>query len=515
MLTDSLGSPRSAVSAPWHQGPDAHTSRNNPTSDGGSGNGAHLAVNLGPRRSTAIAAVSAVAVLLLAGYALLEMGSGAASPVVLSADMAEKNWAQNTTVYFAITLENTDDEWSSQTVKLYANWLSGNPWAWNYTRSDGAPLDPVHDHEGQLLQHGVVIPMGASTEVWFIVDIPDDTAGVSQQVIITGIDNFGRVDGNLTKQEDDQDLILTINSVQNFNVDLRIDSTSWNDDRLMYGGETINWDYVVENTGGLSATFNVVGEAPAGWDLDTGFTPDTEIPGTVISDVAHLTESTMTITSPESALPGSYVLKLTATAEPAGGRGVDDMVVVNRTFTVNVPPPDLVLVDLTFSSDTTNIPASGDIIPVTLFATIMNMGGNTDAAGNPVTQVDVWFTVDGATVGSVVYIDELNHGESATVNVTYTPAEQGEVEVEVRVDAWNNREGENPADRAIIESDEDNNDLSNNYYTSKDYVAPESTNWYLGVFACCSASLMIFITLLAFKRRHETEHEDSKGGPQP
>jgi len=491
MLADLLDSPMPAVPVPRHQGPDTRTSRNNPTSDGGSGNGAHLAVNLGPRRSTAIAAVLAVAVLLLTGYALLEMSSGATSPVVISSDKSSLDVVEGREALFEITLTNTGE--TSQTVQMSADWLSGSPWEWNFTQIGGAPLDEVRDTSGQLVHNGIVVPGDGSVSFHFVVQVPMGEADVTSRITLAGIDNYGSYAGNVTRQDDGTDLTLTINAVHGLSVALELDAASQSGNTLAYQEQSTAWGYTVRNEGYYLDTYNLEVIPPAaGWSIETGFAPGTEIEGLQSDAAPHTFEGLMAITPPANARPGNYDIHFDVSSIYSG---VSD----TGTITVTIPAPDLQVTALTFSHAAVWITSKGDTQTVQIYATVTNTGGSVDANDHRIEYVDVWFLVDEITIG-IQYIDALPHGESAIAVMEFQPHDDGMLQVQVLVDTWNNQGGENPEDVSLQESNEANNEANAKLRVIR--VRANSPSFYLG-FTALVVAVLGAVTLSAYHRRRE------------
>jgi hypothetical protein len=164
----------------------------------------------------------------------------------------------------------------------------------------------------------------------------------------------------------------------------------------------------------------------------------------------------MSITPYSSEVPDTYTVTLSVTSSS----GASD----TESITVVVPEPDFEIkdTDVFFSHTSAWINASGDSQLVTVYAKVRNKGGNVDVAGNTATTVDVLFTVDGATI-DVKYLTALNHGSESSVSVSFKPSRahsdnESGLPVEVRVDQFNNLDGRESRDKAILESDETNNE---------------------------------------------------------
>ncbi len=451
----------------------------------------------------ALMAITVVA-MFLAGYALLAFDSDAAtSKVVISADHDEKGALEETTVYFTVSLYNSDTEWSSQTVKMYANWLSGNAWTWEFTKGDGSALDPVYDTNGQLIDNGVTISQDSTVDIRFQVDVPAASAGQSQTITILGVDNHGSFNGNTTKQDDGTDLTLTLLAVKEHEVEISIDDDSKAGDSIVYSGEAIRWGYTIENTGWLADEYTVEVIGPAGWNFNPGMAPGTSIPGQSTTDVSHKYIGEVIITPDPGATPGNYDIIV----EISGSNGrAREPASASAEFTVTIIAPDLQITDLSFSHASAWITSQGKTQTVTIYATVLNSGGNVDSTGATVGHVDVWFTVEGTTVG-VEYVETLSHGEEATVSVTFEPTNTagGDLLVQAAVDIWNNQSGDDPQDLNIQESDEGNNAETASFKVVRTKV--ESPSFYMG-FAALTAAIVSAVALSAWLRRRQPDDDD-------
>ena len=288
-------------------------------------------------------AVVAVVALLLAGYALHTANTQAAvSTVVINAASQELSWNEGETVIFQLALINHDTEWTSQTIRLYTNWLSGGGpagdgvWPWNFTQQCGDPLVPVFDPNGDLVPNGIIVPAGQVVEFFFAVDIPDDTAGQTEQVVVYGIDNYGSYSGNVTYKPDGTSLLLTIHSVSFFGVRMGAEPVSVEGNTLVYNDEPTLWEYNVRNTGTETDEFNVYPELPGvGWEIDMGLEGPLYLPGKSNDAANHRADKVMTLTPAADARPGSYDIIIHA--DSATGKASSDYAV----FTVTIPAPDL------------------------------------------------------------------------------------------------------------------------------------------------------------------------------
>ena len=449
----------------------------------------------------ALMAITVVA-MFLAGYALLAFDSGAAtSKVVISADHDEKGGLEDTTVYFTISLFNSDTEFSSQTVKMYANWLSGSAWAWEFTKGDGSALDPVYDSNGQLVENGVTVSQAATVDIRFQVDIPVASAGQSQTITILGVDNYGSFSGNTTKKDDGTDLTLTIMAVKDYDVDITIDDDSKAGDSIVYSGEETRWGYTIENIGWAIDEYTISAIVPSGgWTLNPGMIAGTSIPGQSTTDVSHRFIGEMIITPAPGATPGNYDIILEVAGANAGAHAA------SAQITVTIIAPDLQITDLSFSHAAAWITSNGDTQTVTIYATVLNSGGNVDSTGATVGHVDVWFTVESATVG-VEYIETLSHGEEATVSVTFEPTNTagGDLLVQAAVDLWNNQGEDDPQDVNIQESDESNNAETATFKVVRTKVTTPS--FYMG-FAALTVAIVGMVVLSTWLRRRQPDEDE-------
>ena len=181
----------------------------------------------------------------------------------------------------------------------------------------------------------------------------------------------------------------------------------------------------------------------------------------------------------------------------------DGFFLVGRT-----PEPDFEIkdTDISFSHTSAWITARGDSQLITVYAKVRNNGGNVDVAGNTATTVDVLFTVDGATV-DVKYLATLNHGSEVTVSASFKPSRahsdtESGLPVEVRVDQFNNLDGREPKDKAILESDETNNEASTTFKVVR--IKTANPSFYLG-FTALTASVGAAVLLSRYYRSEEDE----------
>ena len=433
--------------------------------------------------------VIALTTLLVAGYALLMVNTSAFdSKVVISVDKEEKSAQIGGETVFIVSLDNQDDEFSSQTIKLYANWLGGEgDWIWEFTKTNGDPLDEIRDVNDNLVQNGIVVPQSVAVDFHFVVRVPAASPSEVRVVKIIGLDNYGHLSANLTKQADGTDLSLAVNAVEAYGADLSINAKSTEGDKLVFSGQDTTWGYTIYNEGWEDDEFTVTSDLPAGWNIAPGFAADTPIQGHNVLDVAHSQAAVMTITPAADARPGLYNLKLNIDGN--GGASA------NATFQATIPAPDFVITNLTLSHSAAWF-TSKNTQTVTIRATILNTGGNVDSAGYATEHIDVWFRVDGATVGGVQYIPSLSHNEKTIINVTFRPLRAGNLLIRVSVDGYND-DGD-AADVDIQESDEGNNEKTLGF---KVVQAPSTEpSFYLG-FAALTFAVLGAVALSTYFRR--------------
>jgi uncharacterized membrane protein len=280
------------------------------------------------------------------------------------------------------------------------------------------------------------------------------------------------------------------------------ESTSASSSNTVYQGETTVWRYTVTNTGWNDDTYDFsVSTTANGWTLTAGLGNGLEIKGQSNTVATHSHTGEITITPFSGAAPGTYTVSISATSSS----GASD----SDTFSVVLPEPDLEIkaTDISFSHTSAWITARGNSQVVTITAKVRNNGGSVDTAGNSVTNVDVWFTVDGSTVGTVQYVSSLDHGEEETVSVSYKPnrphsdSETG-LPVKVMVDQYNNLDGSKPGDKAIKESDETNNEASTTFKVVR--IKTANPSFYLG-FTALTASVGAAVLLSRYYRSEDEE----------
>ncbi len=433
--------------------------------------------------------VFALATLLVAGYALLMVNTSADdSKVVISVDKDGKSALKGENVTFVVSLDNQDDENPSQTIKLYASWLTGeSDWVWGFTKTNGDPLDEIRNRDDDIVLNGITVPQSTTVDLHFVVYIPADSPSEAREVTIVGLDNFGYLTANLTKQADGTDMSLTVNAVENYGAAISINAKSSNDDKLVFSGQDTTWGYTIYNEGWESDDFTVTSELPADWAISSGIPAGTTILGHSVPDVAHSRAAMMTITPATDARPGHYDLKVIATGD--GGASA------NATFRVTIIAPDFTITNLTLSHSATWI-TNKDTQTITIRATVLNAGGNVDSAGHATEHIDVWFQVDDETVGDVQYIPSLAHDEEVTVSITFKPSKAGDLLIRASIDEYN--DAGDAADVEIQESDEGNNDETLNFKVVKTITTDPS--FFLG-FAALTFAVLGVVALSTYYRR--------------
>ena len=425
----------------------------------------------------------------------------AASPITLASSATTGNVLAGESVTFTLTLTSSDSTYNYQTVKLYGSWLSGTDWPYVFSDSSGNELP------GQSID---VAKGGTATAYLSVVCIGACTGGTSNTITVygksdprymtvDGDDNAGDPAGsnNATNSID-----ITITAVNAYTVDVTAESTSTASTNKVYQGETTVWRYTVTNTGWNDDTYDFsVSTTAHAWTLTTGLSNGLEIKGQSNTVATHSHTGEITITPSSGAAPATYTVTISATSS----NGASD----SATFSVVLPEPDLEIktTDISFSHTSAWITARGNSQLVTITAKVRNNGGSMDTAGNSATNVDVWFTVDGSTVGTVQYVSSLDHGEEETVSVSYKPnrphsdSETG-LPVKVMVDQYNNLDGSKPEDKAIKESDETNNEASTTFKVVR--IKTANPSFYLG-FTALTASVGAAVLLSRYYRSEDEE----------
>jgi len=425
----------------------------------------------------------------------------AASPIALTSDSSSGTVLAGDKITFKLTLTSTDGAYNYQTVKLYGSWLSGTNWPFAFSDSDG---DEISDST-------VDVPKAGTATVYLdVYCFSPCTGGTSNTITVygksdprymttSGDDNAGDPAGsnNATNSID-----ITVTAVNGYTVDLTAESTSASSSNKVYQGETTVWRYTVTNTGWNDDTYDFsVSTTASGWTLTAGLSNGLEIKGQSNTVATHSHPGEITITPFSGATPGTYTVSISVTSS----NGASD----SATFSVVLPEPDLEIkaTDISFSHTSAWITARGNSQLVTITAKVRNNGGSVDTAGNSVTNVDVWFTVDGSTVGTVQYVSSLDHGEEETVSVSYKPnrphsdSETG-LPVKVMVDQYNNLDGSKPEDKAIKESDETNNEASTTFKVVR--IKTANPSFYLG-FTALTASVGAAVLLSRYYRSEDEE----------
>ena len=424
----------------------------------------------------------------------------AASPITLTSSASTGNVLVGESITFTLTLTSSDSTYSYQTVKLYGSWLSGTEWPFEFTDSDGDEI------------YGAIIDVpkdGTATVYLSVACFGACTGGTSNTITVYGKSDpryMTTVDDNAGDPANSNNatnpITITITTVNAYTVDVTAESTSASGSNTVYQGETTVWRYTVENTGWNDDTYDFsVSTTANGWTLTTGLSNGLEIKGQSNTVATHSHPGEITITPFSGATPGTYTVSISVTSS----NGASD----SATFSVVLPEPDLEIkaTDISFSHTSAWITARGNSQLVTITAKVRNNGGSVDTAGNSVTNVDVWFTVDGSTVGTVQYVSSLDHGEEETVSVSYKPnrphsdSETG-LPVKVMVDQYNNLDGSKPEDKAIKESDETNNEASTTFKVVR--IKTANPSFYLG-FTALTASVGAAVLLSRYYRSEDEE----------
>ena len=227
---------------------------------------------------------------------------------------------------------------------------------------------------------------------------------------------------------------------------------------------------------------------------------DQTIQGQSNTVAEHTVNGQMSITPYSSEVPDTYTVTLSVTSD----NGASD----TESITVIVPEPDFEIkdTDISFSHTSAWITARGDSQLVTVYAKVRNNGGNVDVAGNSASTVDVLFTVDGATV-DVKYLNTLNHGSEQTVSASFKPSRahsdtESGLPIEVRVDQFNNLDGREAGDKAILESDETNNKGTAHFKVVR--TKASNPSFYLS-FTALTAAVGAAVVLSRYYRSEDEE----------
>jgi len=425
----------------------------------------------------------------------------AASPIALATSATTGTVLESEEITFTLTLTSNDDTYLHQTVKLYGSWLSGINWPSAFLDSD----------EDEISGSTVDVSKGAAVTVYLRIYCNSPCAGGLSNTITVygksdpryitsnGADNAGDP-GSSSNATNSIDIVVS--AVNPYKVDLTAESTSTSSSNTVYQGETTVWRYTVTNTGWKEDTYDFsVSTTASGWTLTAGLGNGLAVKGQSNTVAVHSHTGEMTITPFSGASPGTYTVTISVTSS----NGASD----SATISVTLPEPDLEIkaTDISFSHTSAWITARGNSQVVTITAKVRNNGGSVDTAGNSVTNVDVWFTVDGSTVGTVQYVSSLDHGEEETVTVSYKPSrphsdsETG-LPVKVMVDQFNNLDGSKPEDKAITESDETNNEASTTFKVVR--IKTANPSFYLG-FTALTASVGAAVLLSRYYRSEEDE----------
>ena len=310
------------------------------------------------------------------------------------------------------------------------------------------------------------------------------------------------VDGDPANSDNSTNTVeLEITAVKPYKVDLVIESASTDGGNDVIQGVTTTWRYTITNTGWQQDTYDLsISTTGSGWTLSDGLPADQTIQGQSNTVAEHTVNGQMSITPYSSEVPDTYTVTLSVTSD----NGASD----TESITVVVPEPDFEIkdTDISFSHTSAWITARGDSQLVTIYAKVRNNGGNVDVAGNSASTVDVLFTVDGATV-DVKYLNTLNHGSEQTVSASFKPSRahsdtESGLPIEVRVDQFNNLDGREAGDKAILESDETNNKGTAHFKVVR--TKASNPSFYLS-FTALTAAVGAAVVLSRYYRSEDEE----------
>ncbi|MDP6834849.1 MAG: hypothetical protein QF392_01590 [Candidatus Poseidoniia archaeon] len=451
---------------------------------------------VGSSRTVTVLAVAA----LLFGSLVVTQTVSAGSPVTLSSDKTSATVLENENVVFTLTLANAaSSDFSWQTSKLYGSWLSGTEWMYLF-----------FDEEGETLDDNILdIEQGESATVLLTVYCVSPCSGGSSNTLAVYAKTDPRyinapqdVDGDPANSDNSTNTVeLEITAVSPYKVDLVIESASTDGGNEVIQGVTTTWRYTVTNTGWQQDTYDLsISTTGSGWTLSDGLPADQTIQGQSNTVAEHTVNGQMSITPYSSEVPDTYTVTLSVTSSS----GASD----TESITVVVPEPDFEIkdTDISFSHTSAWITARGDSQLITVYAKVRNNGGNIDVAGNSASTVDVLFTVDGATV-DVKYLDTLNHGSEQTVSASFKPSRahsdtESGLPIEVRVDQFNNLDGREASDKAILESDETNNKGTAHFKVVR--TKASNPSFYLS-FTALTAAVGAAVVLSRYYYRSEDE----------
>ena len=451
---------------------------------------------VGSGRTVTVLAVAA----LLFGSLVVTQTVSAGSPITLSSDKTSATVLENENVVFTLTLANaasSDFDW--QTTKLYGSWLSGTEWMYLFFDEDGETLDD------NILD----VETGTSATVLLTVYCVSPCSGGSSNTLAV----YAKTDPRYINSPTDRDgapansdnstntVELEITAVSPYKVDLVIESASTDGGNDVIQGVTTTWRYTITNTGWQQDTYDLsISTTGSGWTLSDGLPADQAIQGQSNTVAEHTVNGQMSITPYSSEVPDTYTVTLSVTSD----NGASD----TESITVVVPEPDFEIkdTDISFSHTSAWITARGDSQLITVYAKVRNNGGNVDVAGNSASTVDVLFTVDGATV-DVKYLNTLNHGSEQTVSASFKPSRahsdtESGLPIEVRVDQFNNLDGREAGDKAILESDETNNKGTAHFKVVR--TKASNPSFYLS-FTALTAAVGAAVVLSRYYRSEDEE----------
>ncbi|MDP7538593.1 MAG: hypothetical protein QF421_03700 [Candidatus Poseidoniia archaeon] len=447
-------------------------------------------------RTVTVLAVAA----LLFGSLVVTQTVSAGSPITLSSDKTSATLLENENVVFTLTLANAaSSDFNWQTTKLYGSWLSGTEWMYLF-----------FDEDGETLENNILdIERGESATVLLTVYCVSPCTGGSSNTLAVYAKTDPRYinapqdnDGDPANSDNSTNTVeLEITAVSPYKVDLVIEPASTDGGSDVIQGVTTTWRYTITNTGWQPDTYDLsISTTGSGWTLSDGLPADQTIQGQSNTVAEHTVNGQMSITPYSSEVPDTYTVTLSVTS----ANGASD----TESITVAVPEPDFEIkdTDISFSHTSAWITARGDSQLITIYAKVRNNGGNVDVAGNSASTVDVLFTVDGATV-EVKYLNTLNHGAEQTVSASFKPSRahsdtESGLPIEVRVDQFNNLDGREAGDKAILESDETNNKGTAHFKVVR--TKASNPSFYLS-FTALTAAVGAAVVLSRYYRSEDEE----------
>ena len=451
----------------------------------------------------------AVMALAVVAMFLATIGVGnvdaAESPVSITADKTSADIMVGESVVITLTIDSSDSRYRKMDIYMRSNWPSGAAWTTKF-------MDTDYD---QLSNDLVQVSKGQSTTVLFKVYCTGVCeAGDTNEVEVYAYTDPKWYDGGTGSGNDGGDsdttaasassnitekVTISLTAATKYSSTVVCDTVSSNGGIEVYQGDTVQWGYILTNTGYSTDNYkfdvsvsSAIGASVDYWTVSAGLSDGFPLIGTSGTGTS-VADTGISISPATDARPGTYNIELVITSNNGGAPSA-----CNRN--VIIPQPDLEIKnsDVSFSHNSAWINTNDKSQVVKIYSKVRNNGGIIDSSGAKTNDVVVKFYIDGAQLGGPETITSLAHGEEVTISREWQPTrayndnDEVGLSVVVKVD---------PSDD-IAESDNDNNQGTQYFKVIR---AKSSTpSFFIGFFALISA-IAIAVTLSSYYRNKDLE----------